>query len=353
MTMPVIDIPAGITPEQAALYASTATFDQQQQQLRNQLAAVVALMWTRAALSGAFGPVDAIKFVANLLPVALGAQRTMAALTVAYYNRVLVPRSPVTVPFDAMVGQALRGKDPGEYYRRPFTEVRWRLSQGKTLEQAVDFGRRRIEAITATDLQLAHTFTARRWIEEANRRAEAQRELYLQDDLQRQRDTQLPGQDALLTPDAPPPTELLAVRVVTGYRRVLSNRPNHCALCILASTQRYKRADLMPIHPQCSCTVLPVFDIEPRSDQRVLDPELAQQIHNTIRSDLGEKYVNANARDAAAQYRDIVVTNYHGEIGPVLGVRGQHFETDPNKPGHLGHDRVNPPDQKPNVQELG
>jgi hypothetical protein len=333
--------------EQAAFLASTAAFNAQQEQLRNQLAAIVGVLWARAAASAAFSPVDAARFVGSLVPIAVGAQRAMSALTTAYYNRVLQPRQPIQVPINAAVGETLRGVDPNIYYRRPFTEVRWRLSQGKTLEQAVGFGRRRVESLTSTDLQLAHTHTAQRWMAEADRRTEISRE--------RAADRGVP--DVLLRApreqtQLPPAPEPPGVRVIAGYRRVLSNRPNHCALCVLASTQRYKSKDLMPIHPGCGCTVLPVFDIEPRSDNRVLDPELAQQIHNVIRRDLGAKYVNANARDAAAEYRDIVVTNQHGELGPVLGVRGQHFERDPDRPGHLGHSRVNPLDEQPDIQNL-
>lgn len=40
---------------------------------------------------------------------------------------------------------------------------------------------------------------------------------------------------------------------VVGYRRVLTGRS--CAFCATASTQRYKSADLMPLHPNCDCDV--------------------------------------------------------------------------------------------------
>ena len=45
------------------------------------------------------------------------------------------------------------------------------------------------------------------------------------------------------------------------YRRVLTGAEN-CALCAIASTQRYSTADLMPIHPGCDCSVASIGSID-------------------------------------------------------------------------------------------
>lgn len=47
---------------------------------------------------------------------------------------------------------------------------------------------------------------------------------------------------------------------VVGYRRVLTGRS--CAFCATASTQRYKSADLLPIHQRCDCDVAEIFGTE-------------------------------------------------------------------------------------------
>lgn len=329
MTTPIIDVPSGLTAEQAAVVAaSQQVFQAQQQQLRAQLAAALIAVWAGVASAAAFNPQAAAKFVSAILPISLGAQRAMSAITVAQMNRLVGPPTPIIVAPDTVTGAALRQRDPLDYYERPFREVKWRLSQGKSLGQALDAGRRRAESIALTDLQLAHTRTAASYLDEARARTARRREAW----------RALPPRERANTPR---PTTGSAGTVI-GYRRVLSANPNHCALCVLASTQRYHRENLMPIHPNCGCTVAPVFSTDDRAGQQVLDPSLAQEINNIIRRDLGDSYAAADGRSGAALYRDIVVTNQHGELGPVLGVRGQHFERDPSRPGRLGNVRVNP-----------
>lgn len=47
---------------------------------------------------------------------------------------------------------------------------------------------------------------------------------------------------------------------VVGYRRVLTG--SSCPLCQIASTQRYRRGDLMPIHSHCDCGIAPIAGTE-------------------------------------------------------------------------------------------
>jgi hypothetical protein len=82
----------------------------------------------------------------------------------------------------------------------------------------------------------------------------------------------------------------------TGYARVPDG--DACDLCLLASENTYGRGDLMPIHDRCNCDVEPLLDDGDRVASSApstdgIDTELA--VHE------------------------------HGELGPVLGVAGQHF----------------------------
>lgn len=64
---------------------------------------------------------------------------------------------------------------------------------------------------------------------------------------------------------------------VVGYRRVLTGKS--CAFCATASTQRYRSADLMPIHPSCDCDV---GEIIGRDDPgQVINRDLLDQLKGT------------------------------------------------------------------------
>lgn len=76
----------------------------------------------------------------------------------------------------------------------------------------------------------------------------------------------------------------------------------------------------------CSCTPVPVFRGEEVPE---VDPAL---LHDTVRRDLGDKYVQASGK-GAINYRDIIITHDHGELGPVLAVRGQDFTGPSDIPG--------------------
>lgn len=298
--MPVRETPQGLTPEQAAILASQAAYEAKQEQLRQALIAAMLGIWAGVAAARAFSPLDAARFVARMLPISIGAQRAMSALTVAKLSEQVRPPRPIRVlPEAVTTPEVLRGKPAEVVYARPFSEIRWQLSQGKTVEQAIDSGRRRAESIFSTDLQLAKTHTAREYIDRAA--------------------------------ESPNST-------VVGFRRILSSKPNHCALCILASTQRYRSFDLMPIHPGCGCDVGPIIGTS--DPGQIIDPALAGRVHEIVRRDLGQSYVDPGGRLGDAHYRDIVIVNDHGEMGPVLGVRGQNFAGN-----YLPHRRINPTDE--------
>jgi hypothetical protein len=54
---------------------------------------------------------------------------------------------------------------------------------------------------------------------------------------------------------------------------------------------------------------------------QVIDEEKLERIHDLVEEALGKSDRGGRAVD----YRKIIVANDHGEIGPVLGYRGQRF----------------------------
>lgn len=102
----------------------------------------------------------------------------------------------------------------------------------------------------------------------------------------------------------------LAPRVgIEGYRRVVRpelSRTGTCGLCLVASDQRYNVADLMPLHANCKCVVLPIIgDIDPGSSLNNLS--------------LGDVYDAAGGTTAGRALKKVRYrVNDHGELGPVL-----------------------------------
>lgn len=109
------------------------------------------------------------------------------------------------IPVDAKQIQNGRGVDPTEVYRRPAAEVYRSLAEGSTFSVSVSRGRDRLESLIATDLQMAKV---------------------------RQAQTSLERSHAKF------------------YRRVLRGDKN-CAKCVITSTLRYRKSQLLPIHPGC------------------------------------------------------------------------------------------------------
>jgi hypothetical protein len=240
-------------------------------QVRARVEAFLRATWTNL---GSWRDADVQRWVGQAVPVVLGAQRQVASLTDAYLAQLLGV-GPTGVPFAQVTGAAVRGVDPAEVYQRPGKTVWGELSNGAALLDAVARGADRAVSIAMTDLQLTKTHSAR----------------YVLD-----------RHDG-----------------VVGYRRVLTGS-HSCGLCAVASTQRYHKRDLMPIHPACDCAVAPIIGSE--DPGQVIDEQRLQATHDAIQERFGIS--DRGARDPI-DYRHALVINHHGEIGPVLGVRGQHF----------------------------
>lgn len=228
------------------------------------------------AASQGFRDSDADRFVRDIVPVAQAAQEKSAALTWAYLSQSLTDLTGkrTTGSPELVTGAALRGVDPQEVYRRPFLTVYHWLAKDKSLTEAVTAGERRARTIAATDLQLAETRTASRTLA---------------------RDRRAPQ----------------------FFRRKLTSDEN-CGLCVIASTQRYRKGDLLPIHGGCDCAVELIPDGAP---DLVLDPQVLEAAHAAITERFGVS--DRGARDPA--YRRAVLVREHGELGPVLTVKDHEF----------------------------
>ncbi|WP_329032252.1 hypothetical protein OIE71_04730 [Streptomyces sp. NBC_01725] len=218
---------------------------------------------------------DAAEFIERVLPVVLGVQQQMGQLTDAYLSAMIADMlGGAAAPAGVILDQALRGVPPDEVYRRPFVQTWTALSQGKDFVDALGQGRTRLLSITETDLQLARTHAARESMERGGARF---------------------------------------------FRRQLRKSSGTCALCVIASTQRYRVENLMPIHPGCHCKPEPLPGN--RDPGHVIDEDLLREAHDAIARDTGQSDRGGRTPD----YRNIIVTREHGEIGPLLAVRRNHF----------------------------
>lgn len=227
---------------------------------------------------GSYRDADLTRFQRSTLPVILAGQRQIASLTATYleqlYKDIADEQPRVSLDFDQVTGRALRDVGPEEVYARPFHDVWTALSQGEPIDVATERGANRLEIITKTDLQLARTHTVRE----------------VGDDMPRFQYT---------------------VRELQGEY--------DCALCMIASTQRYRKRDLAPIHPGCDCLVKLVAANE--DPGQIIDEDKLEKIHDAVEAALG----TFDRGGRAVDYRKIIIAREHGEIGPVLGYRGQRF----------------------------
>jgi hypothetical protein len=199
-----------------------------------------------------------------------------------------------------MVPTIRGGASARDVYMRSVYQARRQIAAGKTFDEAMASGRARAQQTAATDVSLA------------NRQTIA---------------------------DAGPLRPW-----VVGYRRVLTGVS--CALCAAASTQRYRRADLAPIHPACDCDVAEL--IGTHDPGRVINQRLLDDLRSAGKGGAGNYYdrdapyiVDADGRvvtrrlERDADGRERVVAgdevlagvHEHGELGRTL-VNRRHEVTD-------------------------
>lgn len=236
-------------------------------QLRSRLLKLTDAIWRR--LTG-YGDSDIERLVAQMVPRVMAGQVQIATLTAADIARRLDVK-PTLVDRDAVTGG--RGVSPETVYARPIITVRTELSRGETIVDALKRGGDRLQSLVSTDLQMAKV-----------RQADAS----------------------------------LQAAGIDGYRRVLSGNKN-CALCVIASTQRYHVGDLMPIHPGCDCGVEEITSKKPFPELEL--DKLLEDAHGAVQRITGVS--DRGGRDP--DYRKLLLVREHGEIGNVLTWRGQKF----------------------------
>lgn len=250
--------------------------------IRGRVEAYAAAVWRGL---GSYRDDDIERLVELLVPKVLAGQRQIAGITDSYLA-ALSQRSGLGVEAGLVTGAAVRGGTaPEVVYLRPGSTVHAQLAKGATVSKAIELGGKRLLSLVGTDMQLAARQQASYSMQASGREF---------------------------------------------YRRVLTGGEN-CALCAIASTQRYSTADLMPIHPGCDCSVASIGSVDPG---QVINAGLLEQLHDSIEEQLGVR--DLGARDAGldkrtsdgksvSDYTDLVVTNIHGEYGPTLGWRGDKF----------------------------
>lgn len=270
--------------------ALRAAYAAQVRAVRRRVLTFVAATWFAL---GSWRDQDIEDFVALIVPMVVGGQRSISSLTVAYLAQLAQLQfggrlRPATVAPEQVTVEALRGVPAVEVYTRPGATVWTELAGGRGVPEAVLRGGDRALEVAATDLQLAKTHTAREVLRQDKRQP-------------------------------------------TGWRRVLEGDTS-CGLCALAATQRYTIEDLMPIHPGCDCSVAPLYGW----NDRILDPGEVDRIHQLAKDFFGDGVdtfaASAGSHTTRREYdfRDLVVVHEHGELGPVLAEKGHGF-TGPSK----------------------
>ena len=254
-------------PDLDSLNRLTEAYDGQVHSIRQQITAFGQAYWASLPHYRASAIEDMIEAIT---PRVIAGQLRVADLTRAYLARCAVELGwkVVLPPIDQGEIIGARGVDPRVVYRRPAVDVYAALAAGKPLPQAAAEGRLRLTQLIGGDMQIAKVHASRQ-----SMRAYPEAGQY--------------------------------------YRRVLTGREN-CALCVVASTQRYHRGDLMPIHPGCDCGVQPLPPGLAAS--QVIDEDLLERVHQITEDRLGVSDRGGRTPD----YRKLLTVREHGEYGPTL-----------------------------------
>lgn len=248
--------------------------------LSTQLVLLLAAMFR--ALGSWRGP-DVPRFLEQAVPTVAAGQETLAQLTAVHVAASAAEVFGVDVEVPALESGAFAslrtGVTPQQVYTRPFVALRTALSQGETLDAAVEAGVTRLGQIAEMDMQQTYAHASQAAMQALPARTRPQ-----------------------------------------FWARVLQGTEN-CAMCVVASTQRYRRGDLNPIHPACDCLVKPLNTTT--DPGQVIAPELLEQVHAAVEEMTGRTDRGARGPD----YRKLMVaiTDRHGELGELLHRPGDHF----------------------------
>lgn len=168
--------------------------------------------------------------------------------------------------------EALRGVAAQDVYRRPFLEA-W-------AKESSDLGLHKLRQIATTDMQLASRLGEYR--------------------------------------------AMAGNSTIVGYRRVLGLPPN-CGLCVVASTQRYRKEALKPIHTACKCGTQPIYRSKKGDpgEGRISDEATLARVKELVPDSYpdGQSLRRVRFKDDlfpdAARLPDTRI-GINGELGPVL-----------------------------------
>lgn len=229
-------------------------------QVRERVLAFSSAFWDGL---GSYRDADVERLIQVLVPRVQAGQIQVAQLTSAYLAGVAGESAALVDTSEVTNG---RGVDPAEVYRRPAVTVYSELAAGTPFTDAVAAGAVRLASLVGMDMQMSKVRQARRSLERSGAKF---------------------------------------------YRRVLTGNEN-CAMCVIASTQRYSTGDLMPIHPGCDCGVKPLRNGE--DAPQTIDVALLESTHEHVADIAGI----ADRSGRAPDYRKLIVTHDHGEQGPSL-----------------------------------
>lgn len=181
-----------------------AAYDSQVHRVRSNIELLSERYWRGM---GSWRDADFERMQRDLVPRIEAAQQQVANLTDSYIRKQALADFGKARDGAVLTAstRALRGVASSVVYHRPFASVYAALSEGKPMAAALSAGRHRLKDIVGTGMQLSKTHSARAALGKAG---------------------------------------------YTKFMRTLTGREN-CALCVIASTQRYHHGDLMPIHPGC------------------------------------------------------------------------------------------------------
>ena len=298
----------GLTPQQRRLVQAHR---RSLTELRNVTSNRVRALFDRL---DSYRDADVAPFVESVIPVVQRSQEGAARLRAAMVARAVGAPTP-TLDLERVTGAAVRNGTPPEVvYTRPFRQLWQDLGDRVPFSEAKDRAAQRAGDLASMDVMLAS------------------------------RQSAVESGEAI--------TYNRSTRANVRYwQRVAEG--NACQFCLLASTQRYKMEDLMPLHDHCTCDVLP---LDSGADQ-VIDPDLLYRLRAesvSVTRENGETYIYGEkatpnydweskvspdvkaAVDAQAQAdppaadapAPAVAIKEHGELGPVL-VNPDHKFTGP------------------------
>lgn len=233
--------------------------------------------------------------VEELVAQSLAGQMTLGEITNAYLSECAstfgldVPIA--AVDYDA-IEAGLRGVDPKTVYQRPANTVYTKLSEGVALDAAVRAGKLRLLNIIGTDMQMARVRQAHEVMKAWSS------------------DGGVSGGDSGRG------------EYPQYYRRILTGREN-CALCTIASTQRYKVDKVLPIHPGCDCDFGP---LPPGDYDWVIDEETLEAAHEAVEA----HGFSADRSGRGPDYRKIMIEVEHGEYGRIIKMRPRKISEIPS-----------------------